>query len=99
MPVPGDVSSNTAMLLMAFPSRACTDPHCMAGCPVDSIHRGRHLQIVIEDHCIGCGLCADNCPYGSIFMIPNERRRVAVVDMEDGGRSHVHQLKAANCDL
>jgi Fe-S-cluster-containing hydrogenase component 2 len=85
--------------LIATSCRSCTDPHCMTGCPVDSIHRGRHLQIVIEDHCIGCGLCADNCPYGSIFMIPNERSRVAVVDVENGGRSHVHQLKAANCDL
>jgi Fe-S-cluster-containing hydrogenase component 2 len=50
----------------------------MVGCPVDSIHRGKHLQIVIEDHCIGCGLCAENCPYGSIFMIPNERSTMAV---------------------
>src|SRR5438552_17653099 len=49
--------------LVAVSCRSCTDPHCMSGCPVDSIHRGKHLQIVIEDHCIGCGLCASNCPY------------------------------------
>jgi Fe-S-cluster-containing hydrogenase component 2 len=72
----------------------------MTGCPVDSIHRGKHLQIVIEDHCIGCGLCADNCPYGSIFMIPNERSRIAVTETtDDGHRNFVAQLKAANCDL
>jgi Fe-S-cluster-containing hydrogenase component 2 len=72
----------------------------MTGCPVDSIHRGRHLQIVIEDHCIGCGLCADNCPYGSIFMIRNERSRIAVADPDHDGRTHsLAQLKAANCDL
>jgi Fe-S-cluster-containing hydrogenase component 2 len=72
----------------------------MVGCPVDSIHRGKHLQIVIEDHCIGCGLCAENCPYGSIFMIPNERNRIAVPDAEQVGRTHVvGQFKAANCDL
>ena len=52
----------------------------MSGCPVDSIHRGKHLQIVIEDHCIGCGLCASNCPYGNIFMVPNQRRIVEVLD-------------------
>ena len=72
----------------------------MVGCPVDSIHRGKHLQIVIEDHCIGCGLCAENCPYGSIFMIPNERNLVAMPDPDHPGRSYlVGQLKAANCDL
>jgi Fe-S-cluster-containing hydrogenase component 2/CRP-like cAMP-binding protein len=86
--------------MVATSCRSCTDPHCMVGCPVDSIHRGKHLQIVIEDHCIGCGLCAENCPYGSIFMIPNERNPVAVPDLLHPGRSQlVGQLKAANCDL
>jgi Fe-S-cluster-containing hydrogenase component 2 len=48
--------------------RACLDPVCMIGCPVGSIHRGDNRQIVIEDWCIGCGLCSTNCPYGSIQM-------------------------------
>ncbi len=86
--------------LVATSCRSCTDPHCMTGCPVDSIHRGKHLQIVIEDHCIGCGLCAENCPYGSIFMVPNERNRIAIADPDHLGHTHlVGQLKAANCDL
>jgi len=86
--------------MVATSCRSCIDPHCMVGCPVDSIHRGKHLQIVIEDHCIGCGLCAENCPYGSIFMIPNERNPIVMPDPGNVGRSHlVGQLKAANCDL
>jgi CRP-like cAMP-binding protein len=48
--------------------RACRDPVCLIGCPVGSIRRGDNLQIVIEDWCIGCTLCAKNCPYGSIQM-------------------------------
>ncbi len=48
--------------------RSCLDPVCMIGCPVGSIHRGDNGQIVIEDWCIGCGLCAGQCPYGSIQM-------------------------------
>jgi Fe-S-cluster-containing hydrogenase component 2/CRP-like cAMP-binding protein len=48
--------------------RACLDPVCMIGCPVGSIHRGDNRQMVIEDWCIGCELCARNCPYGSIQM-------------------------------
>jgi len=86
--------------MVATSCRSCTDPHCMVGCPVDSIHRGKHLQIVIEEHCIGCGLCAENCPYGSIFMIPNERNRIEMPDPDHVGRTHfIGQLKAANCDL
>jgi CRP-like cAMP-binding protein/Fe-S-cluster-containing hydrogenase component 2 len=48
--------------------RACRDPVCLIGCPVGSIRRGDNLQIVIEDWCIGCQLCAKGCPYGSIQM-------------------------------
>ena len=79
-----------------FSCRSCTDAYCMIGCPVDSIHRGRHGQIVIEDHCIGCGLCASNCPYGNIFMAPNERARAETLDP---GRKQVKPLKASTCDL
>jgi Fe-S-cluster-containing hydrogenase component 2 len=86
--------------VVATSCRSCTDPHCMVGCPVDSIHRGKHLQIVIEDHCIGCGLCAENCPYGSIFMLPNERSHVQIPDaISIGPDRRVAQLKATNCDL
>jgi CRP-like cAMP-binding protein/Fe-S-cluster-containing hydrogenase component 2 len=48
--------------------RSCLDPVCMIGCPVGSIHRGDNGQIVIEDWCIGCEMCAKQCPYGSIVM-------------------------------
>ena len=86
--------------LVATSCRSCTDPHCMSGCPVDSIHRGKHLQIVIEDHCIGCGLCASNCPYGNIFMVPNQRRNMEMPSLDDPRRTtKVAQLKAATCDL
>lgn len=78
-----------AQYMVATACRSCTTPHCMTGCPVDSIHRGKHLQIVIEDHCIGCGLCATNCPYGSIFIQPNENHPEGLLA----------QPKAVNCDL
>jgi CRP-like cAMP-binding protein len=48
--------------------RQCRDPVCMIGCPVGSIQRGERGQIVIKEWCIGCGLCADQCPYGAIHM-------------------------------
>jgi Fe-S-cluster-containing hydrogenase component 2/CRP-like cAMP-binding protein len=54
--------------LVPISCRSCLDPVCMIPCPVSSIHRGDNRQIVIEDWCIGCGLCAESCPYGSIQM-------------------------------
>jgi Fe-S-cluster-containing hydrogenase component 2/CRP-like cAMP-binding protein len=85
---------------VATACRSCTDPHCMTGCPVDSIHRGKHLQIVIEDHCIGCGLCATNCPYGNITMVANEHRQVELPDPDhDGQTLLLSQPKAVTCDL
>ena len=56
--------------LIATSCRQCKDPLCMVGCPVGSIRRKNSLEIVIEDWCIGCGLCASNCPYGNINMHP-----------------------------
>ncbi len=69
--------------LVASSCRSCLDPYCLVGCPVDAIHRKPRenhpgaLEIVIEDHCIGCGLCSTNCPYGNISMHREEERRVA----------------------
>jgi Fe-S-cluster-containing hydrogenase component 2 len=40
----------------------------MIGCPVGSIQRGANGQIEIRDWCIGCSLCARQCPYDSIQM-------------------------------
>ena len=58
--------------LVATSCRQCRDPLCMVGCPVGSIRRRNSLEIIIEDWCIGCGLCANNCPYGNLNMHPFE---------------------------
>ena len=48
--------------------RSCMDPVCMIGCPVGSIRRKDSMEILIEDWCIGCEVCAKQCPYGNISM-------------------------------
>lgn len=74
--------------LVASACRSCSDPVCMIGCPVGSIRRRGSLEIRIEDWCIGCGKCANQCPYGNITMhvIPEE---------EAPGKP----FKAETCDL
>lgn len=48
--------------------RNCLNPACMIGCPVGAIQRGDDGQIQIRDWCIGCNMCAEQCPYDSIQM-------------------------------
>ena len=54
-----------------------------------SIRRRNSLEVIIEDWCIGCGLCAKNCPYGNINMHPFPATSSGV-----GA-----QVKATSCDL
>ncbi len=87
-----------AEYLVPSACRSCHDPACLVGCPVDAIHRKssndknpslQSLAIVIEDHCIGCGLCSHNCPFGSIHMY----------DLPEGNRKATAKRTATNCDL
>jgi CRP-like cAMP-binding protein/NAD-dependent dihydropyrimidine dehydrogenase PreA subunit/ferredoxin len=83
--------------LIATSCRQCKDPLCMVGCPVGSIRRKNSLEIVIEDWCIGCGMCASNCPYGNINMHPFQ---VQVEDLSQPGRKIAKvQTKATACNL
>jgi CRP-like cAMP-binding protein/Fe-S-cluster-containing dehydrogenase component len=83
--------------LVATSCRQCRDPLCMVGCPVGAIRRRNSLEVIIEDWCIGCGLCARNCPYGNINLHPFD---VMVEDLERPGRKKaVVQQKATSCDL
>jgi CRP-like cAMP-binding protein/Fe-S-cluster-containing dehydrogenase component len=83
--------------LVASSCRSCLDPYCMVGCPVGSIRRRNSREIIIEDWCIGCGKCAENCPYGNINMHGFEERRP---DPNSPGRQvAVVQQKAMLCDL
>lgn len=78
--------------LVATSCRSCHKPYCMDGCPVDAIHRqGTRLEVKVESHCIGCGLCEQNCPYGSIHMAPKGG--------PTGDRVASPPRRAVNCDL
>lgn len=86
--------------LVATSCRSCHKPYCMEGCPVDAIHRrGNHLEVIIENHCIGCGLCERNCPYGAIHMTQRGTVNPAAAAHPDGNPMLTAARKAVNCDL
>ncbi len=86
--------------LVATSCRSCHKPYCMEGCPVDAIHRhGNHLEVIIENHCIGCGLCERNCPYGAIHMVPRAIPNPAAADQANGNPHLTAARRAVNCDL
>ena len=80
--------------LVATSCRQCRDPLCMIGCPVGSITRKDSLEILIEDWCIGCGLCVKQCPYGNINM-----HELELPDRESKTVAKVKSKKATVCDL
>ena len=75
----------------------------MIGCPVGSIRRRNSLEVIIEDWCVGCGLCATNCPYGNITVhefdaLGNAEALQSVqADKDTGNTGKVR--KATSCDL
>jgi Fe-S-cluster-containing hydrogenase component 2 len=68
----------------------------MVGCPVGAIHRQPSREISIEDWCIGCGLCARQCPYENINLHEFVAKQM---DPETGQLKEVVTRKATVCDL
>jgi CRP-like cAMP-binding protein len=77
--------------LVASSCRSCSDPYCLVGCPVDAISRPSSTEVIIAGNCIGCGQCAENCPYGNINMYP--------LNSEHGQELVVVRHRASTCDL
>lgn len=88
----------------------CEHPHCMKDCPPDAIHRHSSGEVYIDDSCIGCGNCEQNCPYGVIQMaaVSDKRsslfswlmfgRGVSPGQNLTGGKDSAEK-KAVKCDM
>ncbi len=59
--VVGNISIATAC-------RQCQDPVCML-CSRAGIARHPNGEVYITESCIGCGICAERCPYGAISIV------------------------------
>lgn len=84
-------------LMIANACMHCVDPVCMIGCPTGAIHRTSFSgEVVINPAtCIGCGACANNCPYDSIRMVEvRSEKGEFLVDEE-----FQPILKATKCDF
>ncbi|WP_456471853.1 4Fe-4S dicluster domain-containing protein [Methanocaldococcus sp.] len=49
----------------------CEKNPCLTVCPERAIERINNKVVVIEEKCIGCGLCALACPFGAIRIVNN----------------------------
>ena len=84
--------------LVASSCRSCLDPVCLVGCPVAAIERTPSGDISIKDHCIGCGKCAENCPYGNINMVGFDTDETRSDPAQSGRQLAVRQQQATTCD-
>jgi CRP-like cAMP-binding protein len=77
----------------------CLDPVCLVGCPTGAIRRASFGDVVeIADNlCIGCQICARNCPYDAIVM--HETGEVWANDAIPEANRGKPRLLASKCDL
>lgn len=77
----------------------CRDPVCLVGCPTGAIRRAAVGDVVEIDEklCIGCGTCANNCPYDAIIM--RETGEAWPADMVPEGLRGKDKQIATKCDL
>jgi len=78
--------------------RHCEHPHCMKDCPPDAIHRQVNGEVYIDDTCIGCGNCEENCPYGVIQMAKVKPRASILVKMGVKRQAEIAKT-AVKCDM
>tara|TARA_A100001037_G_C15138331_1_gene632299 strand:+ start:185 stop:1855 length:1671 start_codon:yes stop_codon:yes gene_type:complete len=76
----------------------CADPVCMIGCPTGAIHRSQvgGMVIINDDTCIGCGTCANSCPYNNIRLVDVRSRDGSLVLNPN---TQLPIQKATKCDL
>ena len=76
----------------------CADPVCMIGCPTGAVHRSLESGAVVinDDTCIGCGTCANSCPYNNIRLVDIRSTDGTMLRDPDSQKPIV---KATKCDL
>ena len=56
---------NTRISYYSLGCMHCAEPECAAACPMSAITKRDDGTVIVDrELCIGCGACADACPYG-----------------------------------
>lgn len=76
----------------------CVDPVCMIGCPTGAIARNQaDGRVMIDDRiCIGCGTCANSCPYNNIQLVEIRDSSGGFI-VDEATQQPI--VKATKCDL
>lgn len=98
-------------LLFPTACRHCEDPVCLL-CSVNGIVRTPDGEItIVNDNCIGCGACAERCPYNNIQMHERDKKTKSIfsgmfslLDMvkqnkEEEKEEKTYQRLAVKCNL
>lgn len=82
----------------------CENPACVKVCPTKAHYKRAEdgLVVIDRDKCIGCGMCAQACPYGAP-QLDEKARKMMKCDgcldrLEKGRRAHLRRSLSAARD-
>jgi Fe-S-cluster-containing hydrogenase component 2 len=77
------LTKDVPLVITALTCKQCIKPACMLHCPVNAIEKRNGVVIVDDKKCIGCAVCVEKCPFGTIY-IDADTHVAAKCDLCDG---------------
>ncbi len=80
--------------------RGCLAQSCRLSCPKGAITMENGRARIDTQACVGCGKCADVCPYHAIVRIPvpcEDACPVGAISKDENGREHIDPEACVEC--